>query len=241
MIIILSVIAGLVLGPIAMFFLISANDAHVAMCMLGAVLVSVAFIVNAIKPSEKIQKVASFAAGWIFFYTILTGTSYLIYEWFMGAGNFDPNSPLNSVQPVYIYHFLINFVVLLVFWLKFRKIKAFILGNIFALILSPLMLFFVKVLDWPSFMESNSVIGIYVALGLILLIFYSTYLKNKLKSEIVVHTIENFFVTLLWVYAVLSFALLVASIVKPEGILESENSEIKRKNQYKDQPYDYKL
>ena len=71
-------------------------------------------------------------------------------------------------------------------------------------------------------MEGNTTLGIYVALGLILLVFYSAYLKKRLKSDIVVHGIQNFLVTILWIYVVCSFALLIASVVKPEGILENE-------------------
>jgi len=176
-----SVIGALLLAPTATIFLFISGDAHVIMCMFGAIILSIGLLLNAAKPSEAVSKAISFFGGWVFLYTIVTGSTYLFYEWFADGSISDPT---RGFDPVYIYHFLINFAVLIIFWLKITKPKAFYLGINIALLASPVMIITKSIFSLRSFMESNLTILAYVITGLLMLVLYFTYLKNLFEGDI---------------------------------------------------------
>ncbi len=203
---VLKIIVGLVLGAFATWALFNANDSHVNMCMVGAIVFSLGLIISVFTESEGIKKLVSFAGGWIFFYTIIAATSYLIYEWLTGQGN---EGPLSLSDPVFYYHFLINFVILMIFWLKLEKPSVFTLGFIIALLASPLMLVQYTLFGWEPFMESTLTIIIYVIVGLILLVIFFGFCRNWFSEPGNLEKFNKIIKAVLWIYIIVMIATLV--------------------------------
>lgn len=179
----LQVLTGLSLGSTASFFLISSTNAHVTMCMLCAIGYSLSLLFNEF--TNKCSKFISLFSGGILFYTIYAGTTLLLFEW-AGMSNEDmrPEDQLIIFDPAWIYHFLINFAILVMFYTKKDKIEYVLTGIAVFMISSPVMLLIRKLFDRELWGDETK-IGIYMIIGSILLLLhlliYTFYNKNYNK------------------------------------------------------------
>ena len=126
---VLQIFTGLLLGSVAGYILVNGPDAHVTMCMSSAVCYSLFLIIS--KPKDLTEKLASFFAGGILFYTIYTGSTMMYFEWFE---NFlwEPTS--------WMYHVLINLAILVLLITKKDRIEYILRGIEINMITSPIIL-----------------------------------------------------------------------------------------------------
>lgn len=148
------------LGITALLFLIFVPSAHVTMCMVCAVGYSVGLPME--KYEEKINKIVSFLAGGILFYTVYAGTTPLLIDWFQGFG---------WEVGVWIYHFVVNFALLVLFFTKKDRTR-YILGGIEAFMIGSPVMFLIQGLFGREVEEGIGVVKLYVAIGLIILVIH---------------------------------------------------------------------
>lgn len=156
----LRLITTIPLGIIAFLFLMFFNEAHVTMCMTCAIGFSISLAIN---KNETFNKIASFFAGGIFFYTIYTASSTLLIDWFSGF-KLEPSA--------WFYHFVIDFPLLVMFLIKRDNVDYILKGLEIFMISSPIMFLIQNLFNRELHREEAQLIGTYVAIGAIMLIIH---------------------------------------------------------------------
>lgn len=169
---ILRTITGIILAPVALATMIFVPSAHVTMCMISATCYSAGLL-------RVMRSFASFFAGWILFYTIFTGSTLLFLEW--GSYGTFASASASLTNGVWLYHFLINFAVLVLFIGRTVSTKWLVTGLWLSLLSAPLMLF-IGVITGRGQWEGPEIIASYFILGLIIMPVYLKY-KGVLKNE----------------------------------------------------------
>ncbi|MBI2990010.1 MAG: hypothetical protein HYY51_02350 [Candidatus Magasanikbacteria bacterium] len=127
--------AGAFLSLLAFGILVATTDAHVSMCMLGAIGYGTALFL----PSKAWSPyVSSFFFSWILFYTVYIGTSFLAIEVLSGDLSLVGGSS-ELLGLAWLYHIIINVFLLMLFWLKLDKMKMVLSGLWAAMLSAPLM------------------------------------------------------------------------------------------------------
>ncbi|MDO8463565.1 MAG: hypothetical protein Q7S96_04870 [bacterium] len=157
---------GIFLSVIAFVGLVFVRDAHVTMCMIGALVLAVGLVM----PHATAVYLVSIGTGWVLFFTVHTATTFLV-----AARLFDRldivDTTLVGFEGSWLYHTLVNFVLLAVFAMHLDRMRWVVGGYLAALIAAPLML----VLHaygrplWTA-VESPPLIILYALIGLVLLV-----------------------------------------------------------------------
>lgn len=164
---VLKFITAIPLGISAIFFLVFVPSAHVTMCMACAIGYSLGLPVE--KYENKINRIISFLAGGILFYTIYAGTTLLLLGWLI-AGKPEANQPVFA-DPAFIYHFIINFGILTLFITKKDRIEYVLYGIEAFMIGAPVMLLIQSILSRELWGDETT-IAVYVIIGVLIFIIH---------------------------------------------------------------------
>jgi hypothetical protein len=181
------ILTGLTLGTIATIILYRVPNAHVTMCMIGAIGYSVGLLTNR-------TKIASHFFSWVLFYTVYTATTMMALG--IITNTMPTDVPSVGFSAAWIYHTAINVVLLLLFWLKMENIKHIWNGFAIAMMAAPLMVVLEKFGRDLFPTETLTVILIYATIGLILFLSnkywkissrYSSSIKSIIKISLYIY------------------------------------------------------
>lgn len=206
----LRVIIGLGLGGVATMIFFDVADAHVTLCMISAIAYSVGLIIPSKKWSERI---ASFFFSWILFYTIYTGTTILIIERFSDTGSL-LGALLLKPDEAWIYHTVINFILLFLFAVKLYNPKVVFIGFWSAMITAPSMFileqFGRKFWDF----EPPSLVILYAIIGILLMLLDLVSRKSESVRKTSLFWLRPLIITTLIIFTIISlipYAILLAN------------------------------
>jgi len=201
---ILRIGTGASLGPIAFMILLMESNAHVTMCMLSAVLYSIGLLLN--------RKVfASLFAAWILVYTIFVGTTMLFWEWTVSGSFWEGSSnSLLLTEGVWWYHFMINFAVLAIFWVKVASAKWLFIGLWTALLSTPLMIL-INAATGRGFWEDPLTIVVYLAIGAIGALVYFFRLNRVVETKRFIGRFNRTIILSLYIYILAMIVVLILS------------------------------
>lgn len=193
---ILQILTAIPLGVVASMILIFENNAHVSMCMISAICYSLGLL-------TKKSKFASFFSGGILFYTIYAGSTLLLLGWFGILHEEYHGEGFIFIDGSWIYHFLINFAILILFLTKSARIRYILTGLEIFLITSPIMLLIRQLFDRVLWGSPKRII-VYVSVGLILFIVHRliALLGKEIYSKILI-IVRKFIIISLLIYTVL--------------------------------------
>lgn len=149
--------------------LVFTRNAHVTMCMLGAIAFAVCLLLLRVRAWA--APAASFLFGWILFYTHFTGSTFLAVERVVGDIGLFADSPV-SPREAWTYHLLVNVPLFMLFALREERMAFVARGVMVAMISTPAMLLFSVVGRhlWES--EPPLMIAFHATVGVALLALY---------------------------------------------------------------------
>lgn len=169
------VLTAVPLGIVAFLMLLFVPSAHITMCMACAVGYSIGLPID--KYENTINKVVSFLSGGILFYTIYTGSTFLLLDWF--GPNPDPEEQFSVLNVAFIYHTIINIALLVMFMTKKDRIE-YVLGGIEAFMIGAPIMILIQNLFGRDLWGGLDAIIVYVVIGLIIFIVHRlTIIINK--------------------------------------------------------------
>jgi len=193
----------------ALIFLIAVPSAHVSMCMACAIGYSLGLPID--RYENRINKVVSFFAGGILFYTVYAGTTMLLLDW-LGVGESSWGGGAIFTDPAWIYHTFINLALLAMFVTKKDRIEHVLAGIEIFMIGAPIMVVIERVFGRELWGSTRLIAG-YVAVGLVLLLLHRAvaYLKPDFYVKALLATRKLIIVSLI-IYTVLLLAIIPFTI-----------------------------
>ncbi len=194
---------GFLLFIISTFALITTESAHVSMCMIGAIGYAISLMAIG-KPWAKHW--ASFFFAWIMFYTVYTATSFLVVDLLSGSSYLTGSSNVLS-STAWLYHTVINFVLLLLFVFELDEMDSLLAGFWSAMIVSPVMIVFA----WFGRglfdrYEPVTTIMVYMVVGLILMMIHLFLTHDRKSLNVLYDYVHKFVVISLFVFILVTMA-----------------------------------
>jgi len=183
--------------------------------------------------TKVISKVTSFFSGGILFYTIYAGTTLLLLGWFgMYQEEHQPDGLLIFDQ-AWMYHFLINIAILIMFFTKKDRIEYVLTGIEVFMITSPVMLIIRELTGRELWGDTNRII-LYVIVGIVLFIIHRliALLAKDIYPSILQIT-RKFIIISMFVYT----AFVLAAVPINIGV---EKNEVEDRYYNEDYSNDYK-
>lgn len=233
---ILAYVTAVPLGIAAIVMLIFVPSAHVTMCMVCAIGYSAGLPLE--KSQQLVNKVISFLGGGILFYTVYAGTTPFFIEL---INNQSVESSWFFIDPAWLYHFFINFALLVMFRLR-RDVMAYVIYGIEFFLLTSPVLFLLQTLFGRDLSPSEAqVVPVFMLMGL------AIFTVHRLVAWLVVPEIyqqvldvfRNLIIGSLWVYAIVMLVIFVAAIIGAIPVNpDLKNEEQFTREQFPDPEYD---
>lgn len=132
---ILRILIGILLILIGALTAWNVEFGHVTLCMIGAIGYGVGLLW---RDEYRSGQISSFFFSWILFYTVYTATTFLAIGRF--TGGLDISVSGNVAEDfAWIYHTIINFLLLFLFWVDREDLESMISGFWSAMVISPIM------------------------------------------------------------------------------------------------------
>jgi hypothetical protein len=197
------------LGIIAFLFLVFVSSAHVTMCMVCAIGYSVGLPID--KYENMVNKIVSFFAGGILFYTVYAGTTPLLVTWFGGYG---------WEIGAWGYHFIINFALLVLFLTK-KDRMPYLLGGLEAFMIGSPIMFLISGFFGRGLEGKEALIPLYILIGAGIFVFH------QLIARLAVNFYAKSLVIIRWLVMLSLVVFAVLELVALPIVLTSPNRDVR--------------